>query len=622
MKKGYKLTEVGVIPEDWEVKKLSEIADIKTGPFGSSLHEKDYVEDGTPIITVEHLGEQGIAHQNVPMVSDFDRQRLLSYSLKTDDIVFSRVGSVDRNSLVSEKEDGWLFSGRLLRIGINYAFISPVYLSYHLHQEPSKQRIRNAAVGQTMASLNTEILKNILVALPPTKAEQTAIANALSDADAMIQSIEKLIAKKRNIKQGAMQELLSGKKRLPGFQVKPGYKQTEVGGIPEDWEVKRLGELFEITSSKRVFQGEWKTEGIPFYRARELAVLGEKGFIKNELFISKEMYDVFKNVYGVPQIGDMLVTGVGTLGKVYLVSDDHKFYFKDGNIIWFKISRKVRPDFLRQLYLTRLIIKQIDDASAGTTVGTYTISGAKKTTIPFPSLAEQEAIATILSDMDAEISALEAKLMKYKQIKKGMMQNLLTGKMRLIDTSKKKHNWQINEAVVIAVLTKEFGSEKFPLGRKRCTKLSYLLHRHVERAAEGYFKKAAGPYNPSTKYGGPEDIAQKNKYIKQSASGQYSGFVAAENIAKAEEYFDKWYGQDALKWLSQFKYEKNDTLELWATVDMAVQDLKRNGKEVSTEAVKGLISNTEEWKPKLKRAVFSDENIAMAILKTDELFNS
>ena len=119
-----------------------------------------------------------------------------------------------------------------------------------------------------------------------------------------------------------------------------GYKQTDVGVIPKDWDLKSLGELFIITSSKRVFQSEWKSEGIPFYRARELAVLGECGRVNNELIISREMYETYKKMYGVPQIGDMLVTGVGTLGKVYVVSDNHEFYFKDGNIIWFKISEK------------------------------------------------------------------------------------------------------------------------------------------------------------------------------------------------------------------------------------------------------------------------------------------
>src|SRR5712691_3358919 len=140
--RGYKQTEVGVIPEDWEVTKLGEVADVKTGPFGSALHERDYVDDGTPIITVEHLGEQGIVYVNLPMVSDFDRKRLKAYSLLKGDIVFSRVGSVDRNSLIKEEESGWLFSGRLLRIRLITSGVYSPYLSYYFYQEPTKQRIR------------------------------------------------------------------------------------------------------------------------------------------------------------------------------------------------------------------------------------------------------------------------------------------------------------------------------------------------------------------------------------------------------------------------------------------------------------------------------------------------
>ncbi len=102
LKLRYKQTEAGVIPKDWNVTKLGEIADVKTGPFGSALHEKDYVDDGTPIITVEHLGEQGVLYVNLPMVSDLDRKRLHAYTLLKGDIVLSRVGSVDRNSLIKE----------------------------------------------------------------------------------------------------------------------------------------------------------------------------------------------------------------------------------------------------------------------------------------------------------------------------------------------------------------------------------------------------------------------------------------------------------------------------------------------------------------------------------------
>ena len=241
------------------------------------------------------------------------------------------------------------------------------------------------------------------------------------------------------------------------MELMTGYKQTEVGVIPEDWNATRLGDLFEVTSSKRVFQSEWKTYGVPFYRARELAVLGETGKVDNELFITREMYEAFKRSYGVPEVGDMLVTGVGTLGKVYVVAPNHEFYFKDGNIIWFKIAGSVCSDFLRQLYLTPVVKKQIGDGSAGTTVGTYTISGAKKTVIPTPPLPEQRAIAQALSDVDATLATLDQMIAKKRDLKQAAMQQLLTGKTRLPGFSGK---WEVKQLGDIGQFLKGRGVKK------------------------------------------------------------------------------------------------------------------------------------------------------------------
>jgi type I restriction enzyme, S subunit len=209
----YRASEIGQIPEDWRVTELRKIANVKTGPFGSSLHERDYVDAGTPIITVEHLGERGVVHENLPLVSDLDRKRLSAYSLQVGDIVFSRVGSVDRNARISILERGWLFSGRLMRLRTLDATADTAFLSYQFHSEPFKQRVRTVAVGQTMASLNTQILNAVLVALP-TAREQSAIAEILSSMDAEIAALEERLAKARQIKQGMMQELLTGRIRL------------------------------------------------------------------------------------------------------------------------------------------------------------------------------------------------------------------------------------------------------------------------------------------------------------------------------------------------------------------------------------------------------------------------
>jgi hypothetical protein len=148
-------------------------------------------------------------------------------------------------------------------------------------------------------------------------------------------------------------------------------------GIRGDgWQTKTLGDLFDITSSKRVFEADWKTEGVPFYRAREIVKLAKHGFVENELFISEEMFDRYSTKYGIPAEGDIMVTGVGTLGICYVVNKDDRFYFKDGNIIWLKKKTEADSRFVEYAFQSDYLRSQIDD-SVGTTVGTYTIIKAK-----------------------------------------------------------------------------------------------------------------------------------------------------------------------------------------------------------------------------------------------------
>ncbi len=198
----------------WSRSTVGNIADVKTGPFGSALHESDYVSDGTPIITVEHLGERGVVSDEAPMVSDADRHRLRAYSLRAGDVVFSRVGSIDRNALISRAEEGWLFSGRLLRVRFDRKQVDPAFMSAQFHAKPFREAVRSVAVGQTMPSLNTAILRGIAVDLP-SLIEQKAIGKAASDLNGDLDLLEHRLLKARSIKQGMMQELLTGRTRLP-----------------------------------------------------------------------------------------------------------------------------------------------------------------------------------------------------------------------------------------------------------------------------------------------------------------------------------------------------------------------------------------------------------------------
>lgn len=165
-----------------DIRPLKDLADIQTGPFGSQLHKEDYVEVGTPIVTVEHLGNRIFTEQNLPKVSDGDRKRLEKYLLSTGDIVFSRVGSVDRCSYVDEWHSGWMFSGRCLRIRPSEC-INPLYLYYYFCLKEVRQFVRNIAVGATMPSINTKLLGEVPVSVPSIQTQRriAAILSALDD---------------------------------------------------------------------------------------------------------------------------------------------------------------------------------------------------------------------------------------------------------------------------------------------------------------------------------------------------------------------------------------------------------------------------------------------------------
>lgn len=217
---------------EWKEYKLGDISAVQTGPFGSQLHMSDYKISGTPIITVEHLGENRIIHENLPLVSDEDRNRLNKYILRKGDIVFSRVGSVDRCAYVSEQEDGWMFSGRCLRVRANENIINPKYLSYYLNQESFKETIRRIAVGATMPSINTTILSEVDITIPNLDS-QTAIASVLSSLDDKIHLLHR---QNKTLEQ--MAETL--------------FRQWFVEEAEESWEANKLTAVINIYDSKRI----------------------------------------------------------------------------------------------------------------------------------------------------------------------------------------------------------------------------------------------------------------------------------------------------------------------------------------------------------------------------------
>ncbi|ADY30870.1 restriction modification system DNA specificity domain protein [Cellulophaga lytica DSM 7489] len=169
------------------------------------------------------------------------------------------------------------------------------------------------------------------------------------------------------------------------------------------WEEENLSNLFEIKSSKRVLKSDWKTEGVPFYRAREVVKLAQNGFVNNELFISEKLYDQYTKDRGFPKEDDIIISAVGTLGQCYLVKKSDKFYFKDASVLWFEKKSDTDSRFIEYAFKTRLIKNQINKKSSGATVGTLTISTARNLKIPLPPLAEQQRIVAKLDGLFAKI---------------------------------------------------------------------------------------------------------------------------------------------------------------------------------------------------------------------------
>ena len=211
--------------------------------------------------------------------------------------------------------------------------------------------------------------------------------------------------------------------------VKPGYKQTEVGLIPEDWEMKSLGAIAELTSSKRIFENDYVSFGIPFYRGKEISMLVEGETIDDVCYISEARFNGFKTKFGAPARDDILITAVGTLGNVYVVNTDEPFYFKDGNLIWLRGIKGVEPSFLGiQLRRAKAAIL---GGAIGTSQKALTIVVLRNLTVAVPPLPEQRAIATALSDVDALLAAQDRLIAKQRDIKQAAMQQLLTGQTRL-----------------------------------------------------------------------------------------------------------------------------------------------------------------------------------------------
>ena len=408
---GYKKTEIGVIPEDWDVVSITKAT---SAIFLGLTAKVDYVNSGgIPLIRATDIASGRLKFSDARSISVRQHKQLTRYRRpKKEDVLVSKSGSLGVCAIVDVDRDFSIYES-IIVIQSN-SLLNSNFLLWLVRDERTQIRIIGEKVGSTVGHLNLEMFRKLLIPLPPLP-EQKAIAQTLSDVDVLIAELDKLIAKKRHIKTATMQQLLTGKTRLQGF-----------GG---EWEVKRLGVLAK------------------FYKGMGLSKAELTKFGKNECIHYGELFTTYcekisivvsktnkeKNVF-YSQKNDVLmptsdVTPNGLATASCIKKSD---VILGGDILIIRSSKEdIEGEFLA--YAIKLNRNQIMQLISGTTV--FHLYGRDMARFIFSipiSLPEQKAIAQVLSDMDEEITALEKRRAKTQTIKQGMMQELLTGRTRLI----------------------------------------------------------------------------------------------------------------------------------------------------------------------------------------------
>jgi type I restriction enzyme S subunit len=394
---GYKQTDVGVIPDDWNVASLGELT-LKVGsgitPTGG---QRVYRDHGRPFVRSQNVGWGSLLLNDVAFIDESTHSTFPDTEIHLDDVLLNITGaSIGRSALADSRLVGGNVNQHVCIIRSNPRELVPGFLNLFLLSARGQHQIDSFQAGGNRQGLNFGQVRSMRLPLPPTEAEQSAIAAAVSDVDALLDGLDRLIAKKRDLKQAAMQQLLTGQTRLPGFQ--------------GEWEVKRLGDVAHIKTGSRNNEDKVEDGEYPF-------------FVRSEVVERINSYS--------HDCEAILVPGEGRIGEI--------FHYINGR---FDVHQRVyaitqfKPGVSGR-FVHRYMAMNFGPWAMQNTVKATVDSLRLPTFQAFelrvpPTSGEQTAIAAVLSDMDAEVAALEARRDKTFALKQGMMQDLLAGRIRLV----------------------------------------------------------------------------------------------------------------------------------------------------------------------------------------------
>ena len=433
---GYKQTEVGVIPEDWDVFLIDncavKVGSGKTPTGGSSV----YVDSGRPFVRSQNVGWGKLDLSDVAYITETVHSTFLGSEIKRDDVLLNITGaSIGRCAKADEQVIGGNVNQHVCIIRVDGSKFVPIVLVELINSSVGQNQIDSFQAGGNREGLNFAQVRQLKFALPLTVVEQTAIANVLSDSDALIDALEQLIAKRQAIKSATMQQLLTGRTRLPAFALRPdgtkkGYKPSELGEIPEDWEVETIGNVCDLLTGYPFPSNKYSDSGIRLLRGSNVkrgVTDWSPDITQYWPLLSQEIkqYELL--------VGDVVISMDGSLvGRSFaqLTEDDLPA------VLLQRVARirsvQVSQYFLKEWICSPFFTEHCDSVKTVTAIPHISPQDIRdfKLLLP-PTMQEQTAIATILSDMDNELQALNQKLEKARALKQGMMQQLLTGKIRL-----------------------------------------------------------------------------------------------------------------------------------------------------------------------------------------------
>ncbi len=426
VKQGYKQTEIGVIPEDWDVVAVETLAtDMSDGPFGSNLKKDHYTDEKQArVIQLSNIGEDGWIDSNVKYTTFSHAKTLSRCIVQPGHIIIAKMMPAGRAIICPHTEKMYILGSDAIKLQLNNALVDTLYFMYSTKSDFFQTQIKEETQGSTRARTSISKLRKNKVILPPV-VEQKRIAEALSDVDSMISSLEKLIAKQKAIKQGAMQELLTGKKRLLGFT--------------GEWNTFVFGELFDFIPNNAFTRAQMSDSGKVknIHYDDILTIFGSciDGDSNSIPYINQDIDLTRFADRCYLQSGDVIIADTAeneTVGKALEIDNVNSPILAGQHTLLCRPKIKFANKFLGYYLNATCYHDQLLPFIVGTKVSSVSKSSIAQTKLVVPDFEEQTAIASILSDMDNAIEALEQKLEKTRQIKQGMMQQLLTGKIRLV----------------------------------------------------------------------------------------------------------------------------------------------------------------------------------------------